>query len=236
MKGARKKERRRRKKTVIRGDHLQDKVGRCILSALKSWLQLILAKYDINGNYSSYIKATSTKLAIIIVRPSVNKLQHFVPSDDGPTKPETLDDRNRRLAQEIREALLEGLGNHSDMFKRERVIVDVPLLLKTFNSGCTHLSCPGTSKVLHSKMSGGVLTVSWECSEGHLGCWRSSNVLCQKNGQDVYTNSMLMAAGIFISGNSYDKLSPFNEVIGLGFISKTTFNRVQTHFVIREVM
>ena len=48
------------------------------LSALKSWLQLILAKYDINGNYSSYIKATSTKLAITIVRPSVNKLQHFV--------------------------------------------------------------------------------------------------------------------------------------------------------------
>ena len=164
------------------------------------------------------------------------------PTDDGPTKPETLDDRNRRLAQEMREAfgVLEGLGNHSDMFrehfKRECVIVDVPLLLKTFNSGCTHLSCPGTSKVFHSKMSRGVLTVSWECSEGHLGCWRSSNVLCQKNGQDVYTNSMLMAAGIFISGNNYDKLSLFNEVIGLGFISKTTFNRVQTHFVIPEVM
>ena len=57
-----------------------------------------------------------------------------------------------------------------------------------------------------------------------------------KNGQDVYTNSMLMAAAIFISGNNYDKLSLFNEVIGLGFISKTTFNRVQTHFVIPEVM
>ena len=48
------------------------------LSALKSWLQLILAKYDINGNYSQYIKATSTKLSTIIVRPSVNKLQYFV--------------------------------------------------------------------------------------------------------------------------------------------------------------
>ena len=48
------------------------------LSALKSWLQLIFAKYDINGNYSQYIKATSTKLATIIVRPSVNKLQYFV--------------------------------------------------------------------------------------------------------------------------------------------------------------
>ena len=46
--------------------------------SLKSWLQLIFAKYDINGNYSQYIKATSTKLATIIVRPSVNKLQYFV--------------------------------------------------------------------------------------------------------------------------------------------------------------
>ena len=52
--------------------------ARAILSALKSWLQLILAKYDINGNYSQYNKATSTKLATIIVRPSVNKLQYFV--------------------------------------------------------------------------------------------------------------------------------------------------------------
>ena len=137
-------------------------------------------------------------------------------------------------------AVLDGLGDHGDMFhehfKRERVIVDVPLLQKAFNSGCTFLSCPVTSKVLHSKMSGGVLTVSWECSEGHLGCWRSSNVVCQKNRQDVFTNSMLMAAGIFISGNNYDKLSLFNEFIGLGFISKTTFNRIQTHFVIPEVM
>ena len=48
-----------------------------ILSVLKLWLQLILAKYDINGNYSTYIKATSTKLAIMIVRPSVNKLSCY---------------------------------------------------------------------------------------------------------------------------------------------------------------
>ena len=102
------------------------------------------------------------------------------PADDGPIYPETLDERNKRLAQEMKEAfsILEGFGNHSDMFdehfKRDRVIVDEPLLLKTFNSGCTHLSCPGTSKVLNSKMLGGVLTVSCECSEGHLGCWRSS--------------------------------------------------------------
>ena len=57
---------------------LSENVCSIRISALKSWLQLILAKYDINGNYSEYIKATSTKLATIIVRPSVNKLQYFV--------------------------------------------------------------------------------------------------------------------------------------------------------------
>ena len=136
-------------------------------------------------------------------------------------------------------SVLERFGNDSDMFDKHflknRVIVDVSLLLKTFNSGCTRLSCPGTSKVLNSKMLGGVLTVFWECSEGHLGCWRSSNVLCQKNGYDVYTNSLLMAAGIFIPGNNFDKLSLFNDLFGLGSISKTMYNRMQTHFVIPEV-
>lgn len=164
------------------------------------------------------------------------------PASDGPTRPESLNERNERLMQEMKTAfnVLEGLGNHSDMFdthfKRDRVIVDVPLLLETFNKGCKHLSCPGTSKVKSSKMSGGVLTVSWECSEGHLGCWTSSNILCQKNGRDVHTNSLLMAAGVFMSGNNFNKLSLFNDFLGLGFISKTTYNRMQTHFIIPEVM
>jgi hypothetical protein len=97
------------------------------------------------------------------------------PTSDGPTKPESLDQRNERLAQEMKNAfgVLEGLGNNSDLFgkhfKRDRVIVDVPLLLETFNNGCQHLSCPGASKIQNSKLEGGVLTVSWECSKGHLG-------------------------------------------------------------------
>ncbi len=79
----------------------------------------------------------------------------------------------------------------------------VPLLLETFNKGCQYLFCSGTSRI-NRKMQGGVLTVSWECSEVHLGCWTSSDVLCLKKGQNVFTNSLLMAAGIIISGKNYD--------------------------------
>ncbi|CAB4027301.1 Hypothetical predicted protein [Paramuricea clavata] len=163
------------------------------------------------------------------------------PTSNGPIKPNSLEERNERLAQEMKNAfsVLERLGNNSDLFgkhfKRDHVIVDVPLLLETFNNGCQHLSCPGASIIQNTNWNGGVLTFSWECSKGHLGYWRSSNVLCQKNGRDVYTNSLLMAAGVFISGNNFDKLSLFNDFFGPGFISKTTYNRMQTHFVIPEI-
>jgi solute carrier family 8 (sodium/calcium exchanger) len=44
-----------------------------------------------------------------------------------------------------------------------------------------------------------------------------------------------MAAGVFISGNNFGKLSLFKDFFGLGFISKTTYNRMQAHFVIPEI-
>ena len=61
--------------------------------------------------------------------------------------------------------VLAGLGNHNKMciehFRRDCVVVDVPLLLKVFNNGCECLTCLGTSQVENSKMEGGVLTISW---------------------------------------------------------------------------
>jgi hypothetical protein len=144
--------------------------------------------------------------------------------NNKPQKAESLQERNERLAEEMQNAfnVLAGLGNHNKMcsehFQRDCVVVDVPLLLKVFNSGCQCLSCSGTSQVENSKMEGGVLTISWKCSEGHLGCWTSSKVLCQKNGQNVHTFTLLMAAGIFISGNNYDKLALFCRFLGLGVL------------------
>ena len=68
------------------------------------------------------------------------------------------------------------------------------------------------------------------CSEGHYGSWTSSKELCEKHGRRVYTNSLLIAAGIFLTGNNYDKLALFCQFLGLELILKATYNRVQTHY------
>ena len=44
-----------------------------------------------------------------------------------------------------------------------------------------------------------------------------------------------MAGGIFMSGNNFDKLALFARFLAIGFISKSTYNRMQTHFIIPEV-
>jgi hypothetical protein len=87
--------------------------------------------------------------------------------NNKPQKAESLQERNERLAKEMQNAfnVLAGLGNHNKMciehFRRDCVVVDVPLLLKVFNNGCECLTCLGTSQVENSKMEGGVLTISW---------------------------------------------------------------------------
>ena len=160
---------------------------------------------------------------------------------DVPQKPESLEERNERLTKDIKNAfgVLAGLGTNNKMynehFKRERVIVDVPYILEIFNNGCQHSSCSGKSKVQHLKKKGGVLKIWWNCSNGHFGCWVSSKELCAKHGRSVYTNSLLIASGIFLTGNNYDKLALFCRFLGLELISKATYNRIQTHFIIPEV-
>ena len=160
---------------------------------------------------------------------------------DVPQKPESLQERNERLTIEMKNAfgVLAGLGTKNTMygehFKRDRVIVDIPYILELFNGGCHHSSCSGTSQVKHHIKEGGVLKIWWSCSEGHYGIWVSSKELCEKRGRHVYTNSLLIAAGIFLTGNNYDKLALFCRFLGLELISKATYNRMQTHYIIPEV-
>ena len=44
-----------------------------------------------------------------------------------------------------------------------------------------------------------------------------------------------IAGGIFLTGNKYDKLALFCRFLGLELISKATYNRMQTHYIIPEV-
>jgi hypothetical protein len=156
-------------------------------------------------------------------------------------KAESCQDRNKRLLQEMKTAftILNNIEKRNSVckehYQQDRVIVDISLLLELFNKSCQTLSCSGKRKVLNTKMEEGVLTVLWKCSEGHIGCWKSSRVLCQHGGQDIFATSMLIAASVLISGNSFDKVALFGKFLGLGLISKATYNRVQTHFIVPEL-
>ena len=155
-------------------------------------------------------------------------------------KAESCQDRNKRLLQEMKTAFTILNNNEkrnsvcNEHYQQDRVIVDVSLLLELFNKSC-QTSCSGKSKVLNTKMEGGVLIVSWKCSEGHIGSWKSSRVLCCHGGQDIFVTSMLIAAGVLISGNSFDKMALFGRFLGLRLISKSTYNRVQTHIIVPEL-
>ena len=45
-----------------------------------------------------------------------------------------------------------------------------------------------------------------------------------------------MASGIYITGNRFNKLELFCKFMGLNFISKATFLRIQMHYIIPEVL
>lgn len=155
--------------------------------------------------------------------------------------PVSKQDRDKILKQEIRKKfeMLNQIGQESELFQKhaklERVIVDVSTILPLFDRKCPHVSCDKTSKVINYKLSGGVLKVSWNCPNGHGGYWVSSQVLCLKSGQDIFSTSVLLALGLLLSGNHYDKIMLFCKSVGLNFISRQTFQRIQKHYIIPSI-
>ena len=155
--------------------------------------------------------------------------------------PETKQDRDNRMSNELKSKFgtLNRAGQeselHSEHSQQQRVIIDVSAILPLFGNKCPHESCTERSKVASYKLSGGVLQVSWSCPNGHGGYWVSSKVLCQKKGQNIFSTSLLLALGLVLSGNHYDKLMLFCKFLGLDFISRQTFNRMQRHYIIPSI-
>ena len=58
----------------------------------------------------------------------------------------------------------------------------------------------------------------------------SSQKLCEKNGQDIHVNTFLLAAAVLISGKNFNKMDLFCKFLGLSFTSKSTYNRIPTHY------
>lgn len=155
--------------------------------------------------------------------------------------PETSKERERRLREKLKAKFsdLSNIAKENDVYsshlKKDRVIVDVDILLLMFSNGCLLESCTGSSKVTNWNVEAGCLQLSWKCSNGHVGCWSSSQVLCNKGGADIYANSFLLAAGLLITGNNYDKLALFFKFLRLEFICRSTYNRMQRNYLIPEI-
>ena len=130
-------------------------------------------------------------------------------------------------------------GKESDLLvnhgQQSRAIVDVDLVLQLFQNSCQVHLCTGQCTVGSWKADGGTLKITWGCLNGHFGVWSSSKVLCKKKEQKIYTNTIMIAAGIFITGNSYEKFSLFCKFLGLASVSTSTFMRIQQKYVVPEV-
>ena len=59
--------------------------------------------------------------------------------------------------------------------------------------------------------------------------------MCQKEGQNIYINSILLAAAVIITGNNYDKIKMFCQFMNLEFILKATFTCLQRNYAIPAI-
>lgn len=153
--------------------------------------------------------------------------------------PETRDDWRNRLMAKLKAKFdaKNTIAKKSDLYNQihqNRVIVDVDILLKIFKK-CQIATCHALGDVKSWHVECGVLKVMWACSDGHTACWTSSNTLCEKKGQKIYTNTLLLAAGVLITGNNFEKISLLFKFLGIGFVSASTHHRIQRNYVVPEV-
>ncbi|CAB4006208.1 Hypothetical predicted protein, partial [Paramuricea clavata] len=155
--------------------------------------------------------------------------------------PETRDDWAQRLLKQLKEEFdkVNVAGKQSQIFadhgQQSRSVVEVDKLLELFKNNCQMHLCTGQSRVENWKADGGVLIITWRCCHGHGGIWSSSKVLCVKKEQNVYTTTIMIAAAIIITGGNYEKFALFCKFLGLSFISRSTFMRIQKKYVIPEI-
>ncbi|XP_020624359.1 uncharacterized protein LOC110061841 [Orbicella faveolata] len=138
------------------------------------------------------------------------------------------------LQKKVEDVMKEVCNIDSDLdeflshFHKERIISELQEILNLFERNCQSKGCVGQCSVVNTKSEGGVLIVSWKCTEGHNGMWESSVVLGVKRGQKVYAATVLLAASIVVSGNNFDKLSMLMKFLNVSFLSESTFSCIQT--------
>ncbi|XP_067017883.1 uncharacterized protein [Acropora muricata] len=146
-------------------------------------------------------------------------------------------DMKERVSCGIQGLILPGqdMQKYLDFFNADRVIVEVDKIFQLFEGQCVEIGCTGQRKVVDRKVEGGVLLVTYTCSQGHNAVWSSSSVLCEKRGQKIYVSTVLLASSVLVSGNNFEKVSLLARSMNLQYVSSTTFSRIQSLYSLPSI-
>ena len=110
------------------------------------------------------------------------------------------------------------------MSNKQKVIVTVDKLRGLIPGIC---KVCGEAITVTENLSGAVLSIKWNCCNGHSDSWSSSDVLTIKNNQKVYANNLQLSAAILLSGNNFTKFDLLAKFLSLETISESVFYRTQ---------
>lgn len=78
--------------------------------------------------------------------------------------------------------------------------------------------------------SGSLITVLWECEQGHKGQWNSC-----PDVRGIPSNNLLVSAGTVFTGSTYAAISEWATVLNLQVPHKTTFYAIQSSYLIPAI-
>ena len=121
-------------------------------------------------------------------------------------------------------ANVEEVKRELELSQKQKVIATLDKVMELIPKQC---KICGEIVTVQRTMSGAVVTIQWNCTNGHADSWTSSEVLAVKNNQKVFVNNVQLEAAILLSGNNFQKFNLLAKFLGLSSISESLFYRVQ---------
>lgn len=193
-------------------------------------------------NYGYSCRATeddsATKTAFETFLDSTGQLQSSLEQEDEDVSVEDESDKLRKKLTALFDELSkcdEEMERYAKMMQEERVLVETNKILELVEGKCEREGCTAERKVVRYSLEGGVMSVTYRCTEGHGGVWHSSSVLTTKRGQNVFVTSVLLSSSVLLTGNNFEKVLLLAKMLNMSFVSSATFNRIQSLYAVPVV-
>ena len=157
---------------------------------------------------------------VTVINPELDKTAYnetFVVEEEHSRPPSSLQEK---LASIYMYAKEEEVKRELDLGNKEKIIATVDKVKELIPTACK--VCGEAVSVSDSRY-GAVLIIQWNCANGHVDYWTSSEILIVKNNQKVNVNNVQLSAAIFLSGNNFIKFELLSKFLSLANISETLF-------------